>query len=71
MCWGFLLPFGCRRLLLGHPVPARGLGLRHRRLTSTRTGVLDPVGVSMFSTCETRLGLGALYTPGTAVSTRP
>jgi hypothetical protein len=40
-------------------------------LPAHRTGALDPVGVSMFSTCETRLGLGALRTPGTAVSTRP
>jgi hypothetical protein len=31
----------------------------------------DPDGVSMFRTRETRLRLGALYTPGTAVSTRP
>jgi hypothetical protein len=28
-------------------------------------GVTDPDGVSMFHTHETRLGLGALYTPGT------
>jgi len=31
----------------------------------------DPDGVSMFRTRETRLGLDVLYTPGTAVSTRP
>ena len=35
------------------------------------TGVADPDGVSMFHTHETRLGLGALFTPGTMVSTRP
>ena len=29
----FLLPFGCRHWLLGHPVPARELGLRYLRLT--------------------------------------
>ena len=34
-------------------------------------GVADPDGVSAFRTHETRLGLGAPYTPGTAVSTRP
>jgi len=31
----------------------------------------DPDGVSMFRTRETRLGKDVLYTPGTAVSTRP
>ena len=30
-------------------------------------GGADPSGVSMFRTCETRPGPGALYTPGTAV----
>jgi hypothetical protein len=34
-------------------------------------GVPDPDGVSMFRAHESQLGLGALYTPGTAVSTRP
>ncbi len=34
------------------------------------TGGWDPVGVSMFHTRKTRLGLGALCTPGTTVSTR-
>ena len=34
-------------------------------------GVADPDGVSVFRTHETRLGLGAPYTPGTVVSTRP
>ncbi len=33
-------------------------------------GMADPDGVSVFRTHETRLGLGALCTPGTAVSTR-
>jgi hypothetical protein len=32
----FPLPFGRRRLLLGHPVPAQELGLPHGRLTTTR-----------------------------------
>jgi hypothetical protein len=60
---------------LGHPVPARELGSPHGRLTGT-TGTTpddlpDPDGFSMFRTRETRLGLGALFTPGTTVSTRP
>ena len=40
-------------------------------LPPPRIGVADPDGVSMFRTHETRLGLGALSTPGTMVSTRP
>jgi len=39
------------------------IGLPHR------TGA-DPSGVSMFRTRETRLGPGALFTPGTAVPSR-
>lgn len=57
--------------LLGHPVPARGLGSPHGRLTGTPAGIPDPDGVSMFRTHETRLGLDVLYTPGAAVLTRP
>jgi hypothetical protein len=34
-------------------------------------GGADPSGVSMFRTRETRLGPGALFTPGTAVPSRP
>jgi hypothetical protein len=34
-------------------------------------GGADPDGVSVFRTRETRLGQGALCTPGAAVSTRP
>jgi hypothetical protein len=37
----------------------------------TSTKVLDHDGVSMFRTRETRLGPGALSTPGTAVPSRP
>ena len=40
-------------------------------LPAHRFGILDPDGVSMFRTDKTRLRLGVLYTPGTAVSTRP
>src|SRR5690348_3540182 len=68
---GFLLPFGCRHWLLGHPVPPVELVHRYLRLTATRPGVADPDGVSVFRTHETRLGLGAPCTPGTVVSTRP
>ena len=40
-------------------------------LPPTPEGMADPDGVSVFRTHETRLGLGAPCTPGTAVSTRP
>jgi hypothetical protein len=67
---GFLLPFGRRHLLLGHPVPPRAsapltIGLPRRK------GSADPSGVSMFRTREMRPGPGALCTPGTAVPARP
>ena len=67
---GFLLPFGRRPSLLGHPVPARGLGSPYGRLTGTPPGIPDPDGVFMFRPHETRLGLDVLYTPGTAVFPR-
>ena len=59
---GILLPPGSwASLTVGLPVLASG----------KPSSVPDPDGFSMFRTRETRLGLGALYTPGTAVSTRP
>jgi hypothetical protein len=50
---GFPLPFGGRRWLLGHPVPAGELGVPHGRLTGQRP---DPDGVSVFRTHELRSG---------------
>jgi hypothetical protein len=38
MLLAFPLPFGRRRSLLGHPVPAQELGLPHGRLTTTCRG---------------------------------
>ena len=38
---GFPLPFGCRHSLLGHHIPAEGLGLPHGRLTGTTAPDLD------------------------------
>jgi hypothetical protein len=46
-----------------------GFGSPYGRLTGARAP--DPDGVSMFRTREMRLGKGVLYTPGTAVPTRP
>ena len=67
----FLLPFGRRHSLLGHPVPPGSsapltVGLP-TGLRTTRACRADPGGVSTFRTRETRTGPGALYTPGTAV----
>ena len=45
-----------RHSLLGHPVPARELGLRCLRLTGTPSGVPDPDGVSTFRMREQRPG---------------
>src|SRR5262245_15617310 len=54
----FLLPFGRRPLLLGHPVPPREFGPPYGRLTTSPRlrGEADPGEVSMFRTYETRLG---------------
>ena len=60
-----------RHSLVGHPVPARDLGFPYGGLTGPLVSGPDPDGVSAYRTCETRLGLGALYIPGIAVSTRP
>jgi hypothetical protein len=56
----------CSRQGVGPP-----LRLAYRPAPGKPESVPDPDGFSMFRTRETRLGLGALYTPGTAVSTRP
>ena len=39
---GFPLRFRCRRSLLGHPLPAAGLGLPHGRLTGHADGAPGP-----------------------------
>jgi len=53
-CPGFPLPFGCRRWLHGHPLPAGELGLPHGRLTGHHRP--DPDGVTAFRTHELRPG---------------
>ncbi len=68
---GFLLPFGRRHPLLEASCPARGLCPSRDRPTAPPAGGADPSGVSMFRTHETRLGPGALCTPGTTAPTRP
>jgi hypothetical protein len=49
--------------------PARGFRPSYDRPTAPAGA--DPSGVSMFRTREMRLGPGALFTPGTAVPSRP
>ena len=60
----FLSPFGCRRSLVGRPVPATGIRFPHGRPTGGWSCPLDRDGVSMFHTGETRPVSGAPYTPG-------
>ena len=55
-CPGFLLPFGCRRSLVGHPFPAGGLGVPHGRLTGPCHQVPDPNGVVTLHMYEMRPG---------------
>src|SRR6266567_4536246 len=69
-CPAFPLPFGCRHSLPGHPFPPGDsapltIGLPRRNSSA------DQDRFSVFRTRETRLDLGALCTPGAAVSTRP
>jgi len=59
----FLLPFGCRHLLLGRPVPAAGIHFPHGPPISEILS-LNYDGVSMFRTAEMRPVTGAPYTPG-------
>jgi hypothetical protein len=68
---GFLLPFGRRPSLLEASCPARGFRPSYDRPTAPPAGGADPSGVSMFRTRQTRPGPGALFTPGTAVPSRP
>jgi hypothetical protein len=64
---GFLLPFGCRRSLLGHPIPAGGLGLPYGRLTGPRPGPHRGYHVPHVRVAT---GVGASCTPRTAMLTR-
>ena len=66
-CPGFLLPFGCRHSLLGHPIPARGLGLPYGRLTGPKPGPRRGYHVPHVRAAT---GVGAPCTPRTAVLTR-
>ena len=68
---GFPLPFGRRPSLPGHPVPPGDSAPLTIGLPRPPAGGADPNGVSMFRTRKTRPGPGALFTPGTAVPSRP
>ena len=68
---GFLLPFGHRHSLLGHPIPAGELGPPHGRLTEHAQGVPDPDGVTAFRTHELRPGWVPSIPRGRRCSPRP
>jgi hypothetical protein len=55
----------CRRSLLGHQIPAGGLGLPHGRLTGRRRP--DPDGGYRVSHARAAIGVGASCVPRTAV----
>jgi hypothetical protein len=63
-CPGFPLRFHGRRSLLGHPVPARELGVPRGRLTGPRSGPRRGFHVPH---AQDTIGEGALYSPGTVV----
>src|SRR4051812_24945765 len=64
-CPGFPLPFGCRHSLLGHQIPAKGLGLPHGRLTGRTAPDLD--GGYRVSHARATTGVGASCVPRTTV----
>jgi hypothetical protein len=49
---GFLSPFGHRHSLLGHPIPARELGLPHGRLTGPQTRTPTGLPRSTRTSCD-------------------
>jgi hypothetical protein len=68
---GFPLRFRRRRLLLGHPIPAGGLGLPHGRLTGgARRRIPDLDGVTAFRTHELRPGWALSIPRGRRCSSR-
>jgi hypothetical protein len=62
--FAFLLPFGCRRSLLGRPVPATDFRFPHGRPIGGWSCPPSRDGVSMFRTGEIRPVSGVSYTPG-------
>jgi hypothetical protein len=66
----FPLPFGRRRSLLGHPVPAGELSSPRGRLTGRPGGTGGPRRGFHVSHAQAATGVGALYIPGTTVLTR-
>jgi hypothetical protein len=64
---GFLLPFGRRRSLLGHPSPARELSSPHGRPTNPPTERVGPGRGFRVPHARAAIGVGALSTKGTTV----
>src|SRR5581483_8855792 len=67
-CPGFLLPFGHRHPLLGHPIPAKGSALLTVGPPARRP---DPDGVTAFRTHEQRPGWAPPIPRGQWCSSRP
>ena len=64
------MPFGCRHSLLGHPMPAEELGSPCGRLTERPDGAPGPRRGYRVPHARATTGVGALYTPRTAVPFR-
>ena len=70
-CPGFPLPFGCRRSLLGHPMPAEELGPPCGRLTGhAPTDAPGPRRGYHVPHARATAGVGPLSTPRTTVLSR-
>ena len=66
-CPDFPSRFRCRRSLLGHPMPAEEFGSPHGRPTGHARGRAGPRRGYRVPHARAATGVGALYTPGTAV----
>ena len=67
-CPGFPLPFGHRRSLLGHPIPAGELGPPYGRLTGPKSGPRRGYHVAH---AQVATGVGASCTPRAVVLSWP
>jgi hypothetical protein len=67
---GFLSPFGHRHSLLGHPLPAAELALPHGRVTGHVLHAAGPQRGCHVPHIRDATGVGAPYTPATAVFLR-
>jgi hypothetical protein len=70
-CHGFPLRFRRRRSLLGHPVPAGELSVPYGRPTGPPKDRAGPRRGFHVPHAQDTTGVGALYSPGTVVPSRP